>query len=298
MKTIYFVRHANAEKTAKKGKDMGRALTKEGKKAARYLANKLKNEKTTVDLILTSTAKRALQTATIFAKKLSYPKKNIAQRRELYDPLSPGNHLVMLKKIEGKHNSVMIIGHIPNSEQIVSYLLKNTDASIPAAGVVCIEVNQSWNNITKGSGKLKFIDFPVATAKKQDLKKAAKQLADNLSNQTENVLKKIDPVIVTGFRKYVKGSSEKLAKKFLREISSKRSVGVEAEKMLAKSKEEKADKGSQTQTTAKVKSKQQPPKPASKATAKIPPVASKESEPSSGTAAPEKTKPAKSGSEE
>ena len=68
MKTIYLVRHAKAEKGKVDSPDVKRRLNKKGKNDARRLAKKLLKGGFTPDFLVTSSAKRAVETARIFAK--------------------------------------------------------------------------------------------------------------------------------------------------------------------------------------------------------------------------------------
>ncbi len=72
MKTIYFVRHAEAEKNAGKiWTDDSVGLTKKGLKQAHILASRCK--KIPIDIIISSTAERALETADIIKDAVLKP---------------------------------------------------------------------------------------------------------------------------------------------------------------------------------------------------------------------------------
>ena len=82
MKRIYFIRHAEAQSGGKS--DFERALSHAGELCAIKLGEKLRTLRLVPDLIITSSAIRALHTAQIIANALGATKK-IASLQELYD---------------------------------------------------------------------------------------------------------------------------------------------------------------------------------------------------------------------
>ena len=82
MKRIYFIRHAEAQ--SGNGSDFERALSRVGELCAIKLGEKLRSLGLAPDLIITSSAMRALCTAEIIANALDATKR-VASLRELYD---------------------------------------------------------------------------------------------------------------------------------------------------------------------------------------------------------------------
>ena len=82
MKRIYFIRHAEAQ--SGNGSDFERALSHAGKLCAIKLGEKLRSLGLAPDLIITSSAIRALHTAQIIANAL-YATKRVVPLQELYD---------------------------------------------------------------------------------------------------------------------------------------------------------------------------------------------------------------------
>ena len=82
MKRIYFIRHAEAQ--SGNGSDFERALSHAGELCANKLGEKLRSLGLAPDLIITSSAIRALHTALIIANALDATKR-VASLRELYD---------------------------------------------------------------------------------------------------------------------------------------------------------------------------------------------------------------------
>ena len=82
MKRIYFIRHAEAQ--SGNGSDFERALSQVGELCAIKLGEKLRSLGLAPDLIITSSAIRALHTAQIIANAL-YATKRVVPLQELYD---------------------------------------------------------------------------------------------------------------------------------------------------------------------------------------------------------------------
>ena len=82
MKRIYFIRHAEAQSGGKS--DFERALSRVGELCANKLGEKLRSLGLAPDLIITSSAIRALHTAQLIANALDAIKR-VASLRELYD---------------------------------------------------------------------------------------------------------------------------------------------------------------------------------------------------------------------
>ena len=82
MKRIYFIRHAEAQ--SGNGSDFERALSRVGELCAIKLGENLRSLGLMPDLIITSSAMRALCTAEIIANALDATKR-VASLRELYD---------------------------------------------------------------------------------------------------------------------------------------------------------------------------------------------------------------------
>lgn len=109
-------------------KDPQRSLTEEGKKQVERSAKALKRLGLKVDLILTSSKKRAQQTAEIVARELDYPADKI-EKTEKLDPTAPISGVLSLLKSAGKER-VFIAGHLPSLAEIASSLLSEKKASI------------------------------------------------------------------------------------------------------------------------------------------------------------------------
>ncbi len=222
MKTLYLIRHAKAVTRNLGLPDFERSLIPRGEKDAQNLAGMLKTEGVAVDLMVASPANRALLTAHIFANEFGYPVQKIMLKDEIYDALSPRALLRIVRFLDNQYNSVMLFGHNPAFDDFAHYLLKDFTETIPTCGVVGVEFQKHfWKNVSKGSGALKFFTFPLHKTKKATMNQTVQsELEARLSEQTLTLLQTIDATAAEKFSDYVKGSSAKLARKFIQQMTA------------------------------------------------------------------------------
>lgn len=160
MKTLYIVRHAKSSWDDPSLDDFSRPLNERGEKDAPRMGKRLKEREITVDLMISSPAKRALKTCKAIAKVLAYPKEKILEEKKLYHA-DAAQILSILKSIKEPHDVVMIFGHNPGLTEFANELFNQTIMNIPTAGVVCGKLNiDSWKNIGMNCGEMIFFDFP------------------------------------------------------------------------------------------------------------------------------------------
>lgn len=218
MKTIFLIRHAEAHSGKKGITDYDRPLVPKGEKSIKKMAKRLKKELVAPDLIITSPAERALSSAHILGEVLRFPIKDIMLKAVIYDSTNSELFLGIIKGIENKHHTILLVGHEPTLSEFASELVKDFHASIPKTGVVGITFDKmSWEEIVAGEGAVKLFDFPRNSLKKNDIaKKFALDLQENLHNQLKSNLGRIDPEITKKIKAQIKKTSAGLAKDFVR----------------------------------------------------------------------------------
>lgn len=160
MKTLYLVRHAKSSWDDPSLDDFNRPLNQRGEKDAPRMAKRLKERDVTVDLIISSPAKRAWHTCLAFARILEFPEEKIKSDRDLYHA-GEEEFSSILKSIKDSNKVVMIFGHNPGLTDFANNLLNESIVNIPTAGIVACRLNiESWNDISTGCGEMIFFDFP------------------------------------------------------------------------------------------------------------------------------------------
>jgi len=159
-KKLYLVRHAKSDKNGPEMNDIDRPLNNRGKDDAPEMGSRLKKGGHSMDLILSSPAKRAMKTAKLIAKKIDYPKDKIIMDEGIYENTA-GSLLKIVNNIDDRKNSVMITGHFPGLLEFAELLTDKNLEHMPTCSVICIEFKDvSWKKIDRKTGKLVFFDYP------------------------------------------------------------------------------------------------------------------------------------------
>ena len=160
MKTLYIVRHAKSSWDNPGLEDHQRPLLEKGKKRTRYVVDYLLNANTHIDLIVSSHAVRAHDTARIFANALHYPADRIIISKNLYFG-HPDSFFDIFYDLSDDIDSLMLVGHNPGFTTFANYFLDKPIDNLPTSGVGCITFEMdSWETIHDSKRKTKFVVSP------------------------------------------------------------------------------------------------------------------------------------------
>lgn len=158
-KILYLFRHAKSSWEDPVVDDFDRPLNRRGEKAAPLMGKVMRARGVFPDLILSSPAKRARQTAKLALKKAGMDEAEIVFDDRLYHA-SPNGLLKIVRHTDQLLGSVMIFGHNPGLSEFV-YLLTGVEEVFPTAALACIHLkSQNWNEAGNGTGKLEWIVRP------------------------------------------------------------------------------------------------------------------------------------------
>lgn len=160
MKILYLVRHAKSSWEEPGTKDIDRPLMEKGViKTQRIIDYFIKN-KITVDLMISSPAIRAYETAKLMAKGIDYPVKDIKQENKIYDGYYD-RILDIIYNTPREVNSLMIFGHNPTITHLANLFLHPGIDMLPTSGVAAISFDtDKWEKIPGTEPKKEFILFP------------------------------------------------------------------------------------------------------------------------------------------
>lgn len=151
MKKLIIVRHAHAvhDGTA----DFKRILTGDGLEEAAQAGKILKKNDLLPDMILSSPAARAMQTAKKVAHKLDFPEDLIVYDREIYTA-DENDMLDIIQQVDDSCSTLMIVGHNPTFLHLANDLGPESIGSLPPGGIIVVEFQKgfSWSDIKSGSG--------------------------------------------------------------------------------------------------------------------------------------------------
>ncbi|HPJ87624.1 MAG TPA: CHAD domain-containing protein [Thermotogota bacterium] len=193
MKEIIFIRHATAE-IGNPDDDINRNLTPKGVYESENIAMLLSRLQKQVDLIITSDAIRALETADNIQGSAYQHTDRIVDSR-LYTG-DKADYLKSIRKIDEKYQSVMIIGHNPVIRETAAYFMdvNLTNICFPKASVYSFRIDcDSWKSVSNKYSELtlyiKREHIEQLSATNRDKKKI--ELLEDYYNSTEKLLNSI-----------------------------------------------------------------------------------------------------------
>jgi phosphohistidine phosphatase len=156
MKTLFVMRHAKSSWDDPDLSDFERPLNDRGLKAAPFMGEVMAKNNFTPELIVSSPAMRARQTAELVKNSAAF-EAGIRFDERIYEA-SPMRLLEVVSGIADEYASAMIVGHNPGFENIVRVLTGKLESMPTAAlAVIDLEIN-SWKEINAETGSLrKFI---------------------------------------------------------------------------------------------------------------------------------------------
>lgn len=160
MKTLYLVRHAKSSWKDTKLRDFERPLNKRGLNDAPLMGKVLRKMNIKPELIISSPAKRTLDTAEYFCEKLDFPFEDVIFDDDFYN-CSINNLLKEIQNQNDEINSVMIFAHNPGLTDLHNFLCEEYIDNIPTAGISILNFDsENWEDLKEKSCKLESFEFP------------------------------------------------------------------------------------------------------------------------------------------
>ena len=138
MKTIFVLRHAKSSWNNSSLSDFERPLNERGKEAAPFMGEFMKKNDFAPDLIISSPAERAKQTAEYVKKAADFPAE-IRFDEKIYEA-SPLRLLEVISQTDENAEKLLIVGHNPGFEGLVR-VLSGKDARMPTAALAVLDLD-------------------------------------------------------------------------------------------------------------------------------------------------------------
>lgn len=138
--------------------DFDRPLNKRGLEIVPFVGEKIYDNKFQIDLIISSPAKRAKQTA-ILLKETAQLKADIRYNEKIYEA-SPHRLLEIIAETEDDKNSIMLVGHNPGLEGLIRVLTGETRLMETAALAVIDLHIEEWNKTAAACGNVRQVISP------------------------------------------------------------------------------------------------------------------------------------------
>lgn len=161
---LTLVRHAKSSRDDPGLADFMRPLNDRGRRDAPVMGHRLRRSGVEPDLIVSSPAARAIQTARIIAGRIDFPEAGIVEDGRIYEA-SAQELLALVRRLPDDRRDVMLVGHNQGLSDLVSLLLRPVIDNIPTCGVVRLLCDaQHWHDIKPGRATLLLFDYPKKDA--------------------------------------------------------------------------------------------------------------------------------------
>jgi phosphohistidine phosphatase len=157
---LYIIRHAKSSWDHEGLADIDRPLANRGIRNAGQMAERLLAKNLVPQLLLSSPANRALNTALIMTKSWGTGAENLQVHESLYDAYISEIEQV-IAGVPSDIKSLAIFGHNPSSTAYANMFLKHRLDNLPTAGVVVVTLeSKNWEGIGRKNVKETYVDYP------------------------------------------------------------------------------------------------------------------------------------------
>ncbi len=157
---LFIIRHGKSSWDNEGLNDIDRPLAERGILSANEMATRLKEMRLVPELILTSPASRALNTALIMSRVWALEAGDL----QIHDPIYMAYVSEIEQVIAGIPNEVCglaIFGHNPTFTEYANQFLQEPIDNLPTAGVVIITFDTDrWSGIGRTDVKDTYVDYP------------------------------------------------------------------------------------------------------------------------------------------
>lgn len=160
MKQLILVRHAKSSWANPGQADFDRPLNDRGHSDAPMMATRMIERGLSIDTIISSTALRAITTATYFAKAFDIETDLIVQHDFLYHA-SPEKFAKAIVLIPDEINTAAIFAHNPGITEFVNQLTSTEIDEMPTCAIFAITLQtDSWKNWATAKKEYWFAEWP------------------------------------------------------------------------------------------------------------------------------------------
>ena len=137
MKTLYLFRHAKSSWSFDDLSDQERPLNDRGRDDAPRMGQALAKRGIRLDALVSSSAVRALSTAVLVARELSFPHDKISVDPAIYRA-DAAALIAIVQALPEAAGSALLVGHNPTITDVANALSPTSFSELPTAAVVCL----------------------------------------------------------------------------------------------------------------------------------------------------------------
>ena len=158
-KKLYIFRHGKSDWKAKFKNDHERPLAERGIEAAKHMGAHLQKVGQVPEVLVSSTAKRAIDTASL-AMEFGQWDSSMTSTRDLY--LSSVEETIeLIQAINSEAKRIMLVSHEPLCSSLVSELTIGGHIKFPTASIARVDFKvNSWADIDSDKGQLAWLLTP------------------------------------------------------------------------------------------------------------------------------------------
>jgi phosphohistidine phosphatase len=160
MKILTLIRHAKSSWKDPSLPDWDRPLNNRGRRDAPMMGERLAGREAYADLMISSSAVRAVMTTEAIAEEIEYPADEIVVDERLYG----ADEFEILQVIQGLDDAwerVMLVGHNPGLTDLVNALSPTGIDNLPTCGIVELTYDtESWALIGRIDPVAVDFDYP------------------------------------------------------------------------------------------------------------------------------------------
>lgn len=162
MRTLFLLRHAKAENGSAGLPDFDRALNARGRKEAQEIGAFIRKQDLALDLVLSSSAKRACQTTELVLASANLVV-DVRYDQRIYEAGSL-RLLEVVSETEEDRSSLLLVGHNPGMEELLRLLTDRVE-HLATGTLARIDLKADrWNQVLEQKGVLDWIVNPKELA--------------------------------------------------------------------------------------------------------------------------------------
>lgn len=160
MRELHLIRHAKSSWNDASQRDFDRPLNARGCRDGPRMARILARTVSSPVRLISSPAKRAWQTAVIFAQAFNSRETDIDSQPLIYEA-STGTLLALVNELRDVDSRVLIIGHNPGISALAGLLASASVTEMPTCGIASLAFDcPRWRDLRPGDGRLLAYRYP------------------------------------------------------------------------------------------------------------------------------------------
>lgn len=161
MKEIVLIRHAKSDWGSENLQDIDRPINERGYRDAYFMSEWYLKQKKKPDLIISSSATRALSTAMIFARTINFDVKLMKITEQIYE-CHASDLISLIKAQDNEIDRLMIFCHNPCITDVCNSLTDDVFIdNVPTCGIVQLNFEiKKWIDLEVKKASVGFFQFP------------------------------------------------------------------------------------------------------------------------------------------